>query len=133
MAPPVPVYSISEVRKQYKDQLDNPEKYKCQLKSITQHECTFRPTTIRNDNVQSEIICLPFKRIFQRCSVPIITKNTDGKKLRLEKWINIEITDEQTNHDLVDPGSKYGKDVQDFLNAEQEFKKFMEMESDGNL
>ena len=46
--------------------------------------------------------------------MPIITKNTDGKKLRLEKWINIEITDEQTNHDLVDPGSKYGKDVQDF-------------------
>lgn len=63
----------------------------------------------------------------------IITKISDGKKLRLEKWINIEITDEQTNHDLVDPGSKYGKDVQDFLNAEQEFKKFMEMESDGNL
>ena len=33
----------------------------------------------------------------------------------------------------MDPDSKYGKDVQDFLNAEREFKKFMEIESDGNL
>ncbi|RCK63120.1 hypothetical protein Cantr_09741 [Candida viswanathii] len=135
MAPPVPVYSVGEIQSQYKAQLANPEKYQCQLKSITQHECTFRPSTIRaNDpSTPPEIICLPFKRIFQRCLIPVTTKDEAGRKTRSEKWINIEITNEKTNHDLVEPESKYSKDVMDFLDAEREFKKFMEIESEGHV
>ncbi|EMG49441.1 SOM1 Protein SOM1 [Candida maltosa Xu316] len=134
MAPPVPVYNASEIQNQYKEQLNNLEKYKCQLRSITQHECTFKPSTIRNNgNSPPEIICLPFKRIFQRCLVPAIIKNDYGVKVKTEKWINIEITNEKTNHDLVEPDSKYSKVVQEFLSAEQEFKKFMEIESDGQI
>lgn len=134
MAPPVPVYSFTEIQNQYKEQLNNPTKYKCQLKSITQHECTFRPSTIRNNNINNppEIICLPFKRIFQRCLIPISTKNEQGKKIKSEKWINIEITNDKTNHDLVEPESKYSKDVMDFLDAEREFKKFMEIETESH-
>lgn len=134
MAPPVPVYSLVEIQSQYKEQLKNPTKYKCQLKSITQHECTFRPSTIRTNDINHppEIICLPFKRIFQRCLVPITTKNEKGKKIRGERWVNIEITNDKTNHDLVEPDNKYSKDVMDFLDAEREFKKFMEIESEGN-
>lgn len=123
MAPPTPVYNRSQIRNKYHDQLTNPDKYQCQLKSLTQHECTFKVSF--DGRRPQEIICLPFKRIFQRCLVPE-TNLVNGKKVHLERWINIEVTDLSTNADLVLDSSKYGKDVQDFLSAEKEFKKLME-------
>lgn len=76
MAPPVPVYSAEEIRLQYKDQLENLAKYKCHLKSLTQHECTFKAGT---DATLPRIICLPFKRLFQRCLIPTIEQK-NGKR-----------------------------------------------------
>lgn len=127
MAPPVPVYSLNDIKSKYKQQLTEPEKYQCHLKSITQHECTFKPDPNRIN--QPEIICLPFKRIFQRCLIDTKQK-IDGKKVILKKWINIEITNNQTNKDLL---ITHGNIVKEFMNAEQEFKKLMEIESDGSL
>ncbi|KAI5954469.1 hypothetical protein KGF54_002244 [Candida jiufengensis] len=124
MAPPVPVYTIDDIKLQYKQQLDNPAEYKCHLKSITQHECTFKPSTYKSS---PEIICLPFKRIFQKCLIPSI-QQINGKKTKVEKWTNIEITNDMTNHDLMESDSKYYNYVQDFLNAEKEFRELMEKE-----
>ncbi|KAK6455381.1 mitochondrial export protein Som1-domain-containing protein [Scheffersomyces xylosifermentans] len=130
MAPPIPVFSRSEISSKYREQLRNPDKYKCQLKSLTQHECTFKTSPDRSS--PPEIICLPFKRLFQRCMVPTTIKE-NGKKRVVQRFINIEVTDSQTNRDLLDDKSKYGRDVQDFLNAERDFRKLLEMESEGNL
>ncbi|KAI5962254.1 uncharacterized protein KGF55_003330 [Candida pseudojiufengensis] len=124
MAPPVPVYTSDEIKLQYEEQLHNPQKYQCHLKSITQHECTFKPSTYKSS---PEIICLPFKRIFQRCLVPT-TQIVNGKKQRIERWQNIEITDEHGNRDLMDPESKYYKHVKEFLSAEKEFRELTETE-----
>lgn len=126
MAPPVPVYSAEEIRLQYKDQLENLAKYKCHLKSLTQHECTFKAGT---DATLPRIICLPFKRLFQRCLIPTIEQK-NGKKIRCEKWVNIEVTKESTNQDLLNEGSKYYDYVQDFLAAEKEFRDLMEKEAE---
>ncbi|KAI5949744.1 hypothetical protein KGF57_004567 [Candida theae] len=126
MAPPVPVYSAEETRLQYKDQLENPQKYQCHLKSLTQHECTFKAGT---DTTSPQFICLPFKRLFQRCLIPTLEQK-NGKKIRAEKWINIEVTQESTNQDLLDEDSKYAKYVQDFLSAEKDLRDLMEKEAE---
>lgn len=128
MAPPTLVYSKSDIFSSYNDVLANPEKYQCHLKSITQHECTFK---VSHDRLHPpEIICLPFKRIFQRCLYPTIIKE-NGKKKRVEKWTNIEITDQNSNRDLMIV-PKYGKDVKDFLNADKELKRLVESEMNEN-
>lgn len=128
MAPPVPVYTSTDIKRQYAPQLTQPDKYQCQLKSITQHECTFRPHP--QGIHPPEIICLPFKRLFQRCLIDHISQE-NGKKVKLKRWINIEVTDAETNRDLFVPGSKYSEAVRDFKNAEVEFRKLMENESEG--
>lgn len=125
MAPPTPVYTRSDILSRYADQLENPAKYECLLKSVTQHECTFKVSPDRKQ--PPEIICLPFKRLFQRCLYPVII-NKDGRKIKYNKWVNIEITDSNTNRDLFEV-PKYGKDVDDFLNAEKELKRLMESEA----
>ncbi|KAK6204488.1 mitochondrial export protein Som1-domain-containing protein [Scheffersomyces amazonensis] len=131
MAPPIPVYTNTEIRTRYKAQLNNPEKYNCELRSLVQHECTFK--TFPNDRSKPpEIICLPFKRIFQRCLIPQITKE-NGKKIHINKWVNIEITSSETNKLKVDQStSKFDINVQEFLNAEKDFRKLMEMEMEEN-
>ncbi|CAN3475206.1 protein Som1p, mitochondrial [Diutina catenulata] len=93
MSPPVEVLQRSQVPSRYTE---------CTLKSITQHECTFRA---------QEIICLPFKRIFERCLV-------NGK------YKNIEVTTRDTNHDIVTE-AKYEADVRDFMDADKEFRAMM--------
>ncbi|KAK6465182.1 mitochondrial export protein Som1-domain-containing protein [Scheffersomyces coipomensis] len=129
MAPPVPVYNRQEVRSKYKEQLNDPEKYQCELKSLIQNECTFK--TFPDDRSKPpEIICLPFKRLFQRCLIPTLIKE-NGKKVTVQRWLNIEITDNATNKLKVDSQtSKYTNDVQNFLSAEKDFRKLMEMELD---
>ncbi|CAK9436868.1 uncharacterized protein LODBEIA_P13900 [Lodderomyces beijingensis] len=124
MAPPIPVFSANEIHHRYDEQMQNPEKFQCHLKSLTQHECTFRPSTPQRST--PEFICLPFKRIFRRCLVPTLTKRSNGEKVKGEKWINIEVTDAQTNADLLDRDSKYSKYVQEFLTAEKELKELIE-------
>lgn len=117
MAPPVVVHSRAEVQLQFAEQLKNPEKYKCQLKSLTQNECTYK---ILEEGY--EFVCLPFKRVFQRCLVPE-TKTINGKKHHGERWINIEVTDAQTNNIRR---VKYGPDIEKFLQVEKETYKWLE-------
>ncbi|EAZ63183.1 predicted protein [Scheffersomyces stipitis CBS 6054] len=130
MAPPIPVLFRSDIQSKYSKQLSDPEKYDCQLKSLTQHQCTFKVTPDRSR--PPEIICLPFKRIFQSCLVPTVVKE-NGKKKTINRRVNIEITDKSTNSELMDENSEQANVVQDFLNAEKEFRKLMEMESEGNI
>lgn len=128
MAPPVPVYSAEEIRLQYKEQLENLDKYQCHLKSLTQHECTFKAGT---DKTVPHFICLPFKRLFQRCLIPTVEQK-NGKKIRTEKWINIEVTKESTNQDLLEEDSKYYSYVQEFLAVEKDFRDLMEKEAEAS-
>ncbi|ODV77837.1 uncharacterized protein CANTADRAFT_40094, partial [Suhomyces tanzawaensis NRRL Y-17324] len=121
MAPPVPVYNHNEIRSRFREQLENPAKYECQLKSLTQHECTFR--TFADRSRPPEFICLPFKRIFQRCLVPSIVKE-NGKKKHVDKWVNIEVTNSDTNRDLFQD-KKYKSVVAEFLSAEEDFQRMM--------
>lgn len=123
MAPPTLVFTRQEIFKANKDKLltTNPD---CQLKSITQHECTFKIS----ENAPPEIICLPFKRIFQRCLENVIIKDkSTGDKRVIPKWTNYEVTSLDTNQDLFSE-AKYKEDVSDFFNAEKELKKLMEKE-----
>lgn len=117
MAPPVPVFNSIEISAKYKDQINNPEKYQCELKSLTQHECTFKVF----EDSPPEIICLPFKRIFLRCLL-----KEKRKHETIERWINIEVTDKNTNADLFSQ-EKYKPIVAEFLNTEREFRKMMEV------
>lgn len=87
------------------------------------------PSKAGTDATLPQIICLPFKRLFQRCLIPTVEQK-DGKKHRSEKWINIEVTKESTNQDLLDEKSKYYNYVQDFLAAEREFRDLMEKEAE---
>lgn len=119
MSPPTPVLTRSEIRRLYSDQLNNPQEYQCTLKSLSQNECTFIVSP--NSSVIQQTLCIPFKRIFQRCLVPYI-RVVDGKKCSGKRWINIEITDDETN----DQKTKYGAEVEQFLKAEQELTKWME-------
>lgn len=124
MAPPTPVYTKEEVQSQYNGILNNLSKYNCHLKSITQHECTFKLS--EDKKYPSEFICLPFKRLFQRCLIKAEVKE-NGKKQAMERWINIEVTDLETNRDLLqDP--KYAKDVGDFRKAEHDLRDWMNVE-----
>ncbi|CUM66375.1 uncharacterized protein PRCAT00004039001 [Priceomyces carsonii] len=123
MAPPAPVFNLSDIQLQYDSQLRDPSNYKCHLMSLTQHECTFKVHP-ENREIPPEIICLPFKRLFQRCLVQLIVQE-EGKKAKTEKWINIEITDADTNRIMSD-GRKYGREVRDFLSADEELKKLLE-------
>lgn len=119
MAPPTLVHSRAEIQRQYHDQLTNPEKYQCSLKSLIQNECTFR---VLENRVQ-ETICIPFKRIFQRCLLPY-TETVEGKKKSGLRWINIETTDWDTNETLR--RESYGAEVQKFLAAETDLRKWLE-------
>lgn len=119
MSPPTPVLNGSEIRKLYSEQLGNPEKYNCSLKSLAQNECTFVVSS--DSSVIQETICIPFKRLFQRCLVPH-TKTVNGKKHVGERWINIEVTTAETN----DQRAKYGSEVERFLQAEQELTNWMQ-------
>ena len=129
MAPAIPVLTRAQMELKYGEQLANPEKFNCQLKSLTQHECTFKTLPLEdtlNDEVVPEIICLPFKRVFQRCLIKEMAK-VDGKKQVVEKWVNIEITDADTNKDLLQE-TKYSDVVHDFLSVNQDFKKWLHSE-----
>lgn len=52
-------------------------------------------------------------------------ETVDGKKVRYNKWTNIEVTDETTNRDLLEQ-SRYGKDIEEFMEAEKELQRYME-------
>lgn len=123
MSPPTPVRTWSEVQSIYKEQLNNPEKYQCTLKSLSQLECTFR---ISPTNSVLETICIPFKRIFQRCLQPYV-KVLDGKKVKGERWINIEVTNVQTNDPIK---VKHGDEIQRFLQAEVDLAKWLESQTE---
>lgn len=84
--------------------------------SITQHECTFK---IKYPSHVPQVICLPFKREFQRCLIPQ-TRITKGEKVTQDKWVNIEVTDEMTNDELWT--DKYDSVVSEFLKADKELK-----------
>lgn len=120
MSPPTPVLTGLQAHRLYAKQLDNPNDYNCTLKSLTQNECTFRVSP--DSAVVQETICIPFKRIFQRCLVPYVT-TVKGKKEKGERWVNIEITDSSTNKNVRD---KHGDEVKRFLRAEQDLVKWME-------
>lgn len=123
MSPPTPVRTREDVRRQYRDQLENPERYQCVLKSLSQLECTFK---ISENNSVQETICVPFKRLFQRCLDPYtITK--DGKKINGKRWINIEITDSSTNDSV---NAAHGAEIQRFLQAEIDLAKWMELQTE---
>lgn len=115
MAPPVPVFSAAEIRSRYKDQINNPDKYQCTLRELTQHQCTFKT----HEDAPPDIICLPFKRIFQRCLMAEKVKNQVK-----ERWINIEVTDAETNADLFRE-KKYEDVVNEFMSTEKEFQQMM--------
>lgn len=117
MSPPVPVFTRADVQHQFAEQLSNPEKYQCHLKLLTQNECTYK---ILNEGL--EYICVPFKRVFQRCLIPEV-RTVNGKKQHLERWVNIEITDAKTNDSR---GKKYGPDIEKFLAAEKETYKWLQ-------
>lgn len=119
MSPPTPVLNGSEIRKLYAEQLNNPRKYNCSLKQLAQNECTF--VVSADSSVIQETICIPFKRVFQRCLVPHV-KTVNGRKQTGERWINIETTTADTN----DQKSKYGAEVERFLQAEQELANWMQ-------
>lgn len=120
MSPPTPVLNAAQAHRLYADQLDHPNEYSCSLKSLTQNECTFIVSP--ESSVVQETICIPFKRIFQRCLVPYV-KTVRGKKEKGERWVNIEITDAATNENIRE---KYGAEVKRFLRAEQDLVKWME-------
>lgn len=117
MAPPTPILTRADVQQLYAEQLNNPEKYQCLLKQLTQNECTYRML----DNGM-EYICVPFKRLFQRCLVPV-TKTVNGKKQKSEAWVNIEITDAKTNDGRR---KRYGSEMERFREAEKEAFKWLE-------
>ncbi|KAL6015666.1 hypothetical protein ACI3LY_004894 [Candidozyma auris] len=117
MAPPTVVLSRTEVQQRYKEQLQNPEKYQCHLKSLTQNECTFKMS-----DAGMEYICVPFKRMFQRCLIPE-TKTVGGKKQRGERWVNIEITNATTNERRRE---SHQSEIERFLAAEKESYKWYE-------
>ncbi|OBA18944.1 hypothetical protein METBIDRAFT_47459 [Metschnikowia bicuspidata var. bicuspidata NRRL YB-4993] len=119
MSPPTPVRTRAEMHSIYKEQLTNPGKYQCTLKSLSQLECTFK---ISPTNSVLETICIPFKRVFQRCLQPY-TRVVDGKKQRGERWINIEVTDLETNDGIR---SKHTDEIQRFLKAEVDLAKWLE-------
>lgn len=125
MAPPTPVYDRLDILSKYEHVLSDPKKYNCSLKSISQNECTFK---ISYPNQVPNVICLPFKREFQRCLLPT-TVIKDGKKTQSKKWVNIEITDEYTNKKILyDPSYEFT--VKEFLQADKDLRKMLESEEE---
>lgn len=122
MAPPTLVRSRQDVQRLYKEQLDDPDKYHCSIRSIIQLECTFK---ISEANRVQETICIPFKRIFQRCLDSYVTKR-NGDKRKTQRWVNIEVTDPASN-DLV--RATHSSEIQRFLQAEVDLAKWMETEA----
>lgn len=119
MSPPTPVFSRKEIEQKYAAQLNEPEKYQCTLKSLTQNECTFK---LGENSRVVETLCVPFKRIFQRCLVPhTILKN--GRKTVEKRWINIEITLASSNDDLK---SVNRAEILEFMRAELDLQKWIQ-------
>lgn len=124
MSPPTAVYTRQEILEKYKHQLKNPSKYNCSLKSLTQLECTFKISP--EDSRVQETICIPFKRVFQRCLVPhTVMKNS--KKVTGERWINIEITLASTNDEMK---AAYSKELLQFMRAEVDLKAWIESKTE---
>ncbi|KAG7194839.1 uncharacterized protein KQ657_003941 [Scheffersomyces spartinae] len=124
MAPPTPVYSKAEIAKRYAKILETPEEHECTLMLLTQYECTFKIDSERRQ--APKILCMPFKRLFQRCQITVMEK-VDGHKVQTKKWINIEVTDETTNEELF-KNEEYRDQVAEFKGAEQDLKRLMEEE-----
>lgn len=123
MSPPTPVRTRAEIHTLYAPQLSDPRTHQCTLKLLTQLECTFRisPT----NNLVEETICIPFKRVFQRCLQPY-TRTENGRKVSGQRWINIEVTDAETNESVQ---TRYGDEVTKFLQAEKDLVRWMELEA----
>ncbi|KAL7665842.1 Uncharacterized protein ABC855_g1435 [[Candida] zeylanoides] len=115
MAPPTLVHTREDALRRY----GHPRE--CTLKSLTQHECTFKVS----ETAPPEIICLPFKRLFERCRQEVVVKDAHGHKQVAAKWINFEVTTPETNRDLV-TSDAYADDVRDFHRADAGLKALME-------
>lgn len=59
MAPPTPILTPEQVSREEERARILEKKNKCELKSLTQHLC--------HAEAPGEYVCVPFKRIFQRC------------------------------------------------------------------
>lgn len=105
MAPPTPVISRSQVRDAYRMEA-------CTLKELVQNECTFQVT---GGEVRS--VCLPFKRLFNRC---LVTYLDNGKKA--ERYINIEVTGPKTNERIL---TEREDEVRRFWAADLESRKWL--------
>lgn len=119
MSPPTPVFSRRRIQERYKAQLNDPDTYKCSLKSLVQQECTFK--LLSEESRVVETICIPFKRLFQRCLLPH-TRVVNGRKIAEERWVNIEVTLAETN----DAARKSFRELDKFMDAEVELKKWFE-------
>lgn len=117
MAPPTLVHTRADINRQFHEPLANPEKYQCLLKSLVQNECTFKI----DDATGVEAICIPFKRVFQRCLMST-AHTVNGQKQLTDRWVNIEVTDENTNEKLR---RTYGTEIERFLRAEQDAYKVL--------
>ncbi|KAH3679466.1 hypothetical protein WICMUC_000956 [Wickerhamomyces mucosus] len=105
MAPPTLVLSKDDSLKAYRLQsLLNSPKTKCQLKSLSQFECSFDGGLYT---------CVPFKRVFQDC----IMKN--GKRQV------VEVTDKNTNKLQFE-----GDEAKRFLNIEANLRKLYENDTE---
>lgn len=129
MAPPTPVYRRSDIFRKYGEQLNDPQKYDCELKSLVQHECTFKLS--QELNKSPGIICLPFKRLFQKC-LKEPKKALQGKENQENDWITIEVTDLNTNRNFL-KNTQNSTIINEFLNADKELQRFMESEADGSV
>ncbi|CCE73274.1 Piso0_000305 [Millerozyma farinosa CBS 7064] len=129
MAPPTPVYRRSDIFRKYGEQLNDPQKYDCELKSIVQHECTFKLS--QESDKSPDIICLPFKRVFQKC-LKEPKKALQGKETQDNDWITIEVTDSNTNRNFF-KNTQNSTIINEFLNTDKELQRFMESEADGNV
>lgn len=124
MSPPTAVFTRQEIQDKYKKQLKNPAKYNCSLKSLTQLECTFKISP--EDSTVQETICIPFKRVFQRCLVSH-TMMKNNKKVTGKRWINIEITLTSTNDEVK---AIYSNELLQFMRAEVDLKAWIESKSE---
>lgn len=124
MSPPTPVISRKEVESKYSAQLKDPSKHQCSLWSLSQLECTFKisPETLH----VVETICIPFKRVFQRCLLPQ-TRIVNNCKVTGKRWVNIEITLPDTSDEIK---TSYNGELLEFLRADGELKKYIESMSE---
>ncbi|KAF5210038.1 hypothetical protein E0198_002897 [Clavispora lusitaniae] len=122
MSPPTPVLSRAEVfariLKNSYDPLNTTARSADFPKRAVIRFQVFSP----DSSTVQETICIPFKRLFQRCLVPY-AKKVNGKKETASRWVNIEITDAETNEPVR---AKYGEEVKRFLEAEQDLVRWMD-------